>query len=350
MSRTRNSFHGVVADDNGQHAHPLRLPAQCMLAHGPDLASIQPAVESLHARFTWDMRAGERHHRASCPAYVAAAKYGPLALSTIAYGGCYDIHPEHLAQAVLATTVLDGRMAQRTRAHDCAAHAGETVLAADVDCPSYGYEDRTEVLKLRLPQVRIDALCWQLLGHAGAASVHFAQAALTGHAANGWLSLLQYLMQSVRGQVDGCAPWMGQRLEECFVLHLLQTMPHNYSEALRREASAAHVPSPRAHQRARAYIEAHWQEGLTLAELAQAVGCSIRSLTRTFQRAENATPMQFLQELRLQRVRTALVARAAQETVAAVAMRCGFGHLGEFNRQYRRRFGESPSETRARQG
>ncbi|MBP6727816.1 MAG: helix-turn-helix domain-containing protein [Thauera sp.] len=29
-------------------------------------------------------------------------------------------------------------------------------------------------------------------------------------------------------------------------------------------------------------------------------------------------------------------------------MRSGFSHLGEFNRQYRRRFGEPPSATRAR--
>lgn len=326
----------------------LHLPARCLLAQGPDLASIQPAVEQLHARFTWGVRHAVRLERPTAAVHLHAAQYGPLALSTMAYGGCYDIRPEHLGQAVLATTVLGGRMAQSTRAGTCVGHTGDTVLATDADSPCFGYEERTEVLKLRLPQAHIDALCWQLLGHAGATPVRFAQWELQAQGAAGWRALLTYLVQSVQTQTGGAVPWLGDRLEECVILHLLQNVPHNYSDALGREA-AGHAASPRAHQRARAYIEAQWQEGLTLAAIAEVAGCSIRSLTRAFQQAENATPMQFLQELRLQKARAALAA-VTHETVAIIAMRCGFGHLGEFNRQYRRRFGESPSATRARQG
>lgn len=326
----------------------LRLPEQCLLAQGSDLASVQPVIEQLHARFTWAPLTGARRRNNGNTVHVHAAQSGALALSMLTYGDCYDIRPEHLGQAVLATTVLDGRMAQSTRTGTCVAQVGDTVLAADADSPCFGYEERTEVLKLRLPQAHIDTLCWQLLGHAGTTSVRFAQASLQGHGVGGWLSLLSYLVQSVQAQASGSLPWFGGKLEECFILHLLQNVPHNYSDALNQEASG-HLTLSRTHRRARAYIEAHWQDPLTLADIAAAACCSPRSLTRVFQQAENITPMQYLQELRLQRVRIELSTNGeARETVAAIAMRCGFSHLGEFNRQYRRRFGEPPSAARMR--
>ena len=317
MRTTRSPSLGI--DESRTLIRSLRLPAQYLLAQGPDLASILSEIEQLHARFTWSGPDGKRHQRVASPVHVHAARHGPLALSMMTYGGRYDIRPENLGQAVLATTVLDGRMALSTGADICLARVGDTVLAADADRPCFSYERHTEVLKLRLPQARIDALCWDMMGHAGGAPVRFRRAALQGQAVGGWLSLLAYLVQSMQAQAAGAAPWLGDRLQECFILHLLQTVPHNYSEDL-SQRTVGHAGSPREHQRARAFMKEHWQEAITLAHIADAAGCSIRTLTRVFQRAENATPMQLLQELRLQRVRSVLVAgvAATQETVANI--------------------------------
>ena len=57
-------------------------------------------------------------------------------------------------------------------------------------------------------------------------------------------------------------------------------------------------------------------------------------------------PMRFLRNHRLQRVREELLsAREAQ--VSDVALRWGFSHFGRFAAEYRKRFGESPSQTLA---
>jgi hypothetical protein len=48
--------------------------------------------------------------------------------------------------------------------------------------------------------------------------------------------------------------------------------------------------------------------------------------------------------LRLDEARRQLVADSAV-TVTSVAMGLGFNHMGRFSRDYRRRFGESPSRT-----
>ena len=57
-----------------------------------------------------------------------------------------------------------------------------------------------------------------------------------------------------------------------------------------------------------------------------------------------ATPMQVLQRVRLDRAREELLVGEAK-SVTAVAMRCGFGHLGRFAAEYRKTFGESPRDT-----
>ena len=40
-----------------------------------------------------------------------------------------------------------------------------------------------------------------------------------------------------------------------------------------------------------------------------------------------------------------LLLASSGETVTTIAIDCGFVHLGEFSRDYRNRFGETPLET-----
>jgi AraC-like DNA-binding protein len=124
---------------------------------------------------------------------------------------------------------------------------------------------------------------------------------------------------------------------------LLLSHAHNYSEALRR-------PQPRLApgyvKRAEAYIEAHAGEPLSVAVLAAHVGASASSLHDGFQRFRNTTPMAHLRSVRLQRINAELrAAEPGRTAVTDVAMRWGFVHLGHFAAAYKKRFGESPSET-----
>ncbi|AUH44635.1 hypothetical protein CXR04_00205 [Streptomyces sp. CMB-StM0423] len=113
-------------------------------------------------------------------------------------------------------------------------------------------------------------------------------------------------------------------------------------------ATAAHprpTPSTTIH-RAVELIEAHAAEPITMADIAEAVGISVRALMAGFRHQMDSTPMGFLRETRLQRVRQELVASdPSTTTVTAVATRWGFTHLGRFSAHYRQRFRESPSTT-----
>ena len=55
--------------------------------------------------------------------------------------------------------------------------------------------------------------------------------------------------------------------------------------------------------------------------------------------------MEFLIEQRLQRARKKLVEGGDATLIASIAMESGFTHLGRFSQTYKKRFGESPSES-----
>ncbi|WP_139200049.1 helix-turn-helix transcriptional regulator [Curtobacterium sp. MCBA15_008] len=103
------------------------------------------------------------------------------------------------------------------------------------------------------------------------------------------------------------------------------------------------------HARIRAaveYIHAHAHEPLTVSDIARAADLSVRGLQEAFQRALDRTPMQYLREVRLRRSHEDLQrAQPGQTSVAEVAARWGFTHMGRFSGEYLQRFGEYPKQT-----
>ncbi|KQR34260.1 AraC family transcriptional regulator [Curtobacterium sp. Leaf154] len=94
------------------------------------------------------------------------------------------------------------------------------------------------------------------------------------------------------------------------------------------------------------FIQAHAHEPLTVADVAQAAGLSIRGIQESFQRAFERSPMTYLREVRLGRVHEELrVLEPHATSVADVARRWGFAHMGRFASVYAARFGEYPRET-----
>lgn len=96
-------------------------------------------------------------------------------------------------------------------------------------------------------------------------------------------------------------------------------------------------------------IEAEPERPWRLADLAAHAGVSPRSLQAAFRRDLDLTPLEHLRHIRLDRARRSLLAAdPASVSVADVAARCGFFHLGRFAQAYRAIYQEPPSRTLAR--
>lgn len=81
-------------------------------------------------------------------------------------------------------------------------------------------------------------------------------------------------------------------------------------------------------------------------ELAGRIGCSRRHLNRLFHQHFKASMATLKMELRLRKAASLLSNRNAR--IIDIAAECGFNHLGLFNSSFRKRFGNSPTQWRAR--
>ena len=126
---------------------------------------------------------------------------------------------------------------------------------------------------------------------------------------------------------------------------------------LRREILEVVAVSPAAHRmpmarvRSRAlrrtleHIENTDTEWPTIAELCARSGASSRTLVYAFQEHFGVTPKSYLHCVRLNRARCALrSANPGVTKVADIANEMGFWHMGQFAADYRRQFGQLPSE------
>lgn len=98
-------------------------------------------------------------------------------------------------------------------------------------------------------------------------------------------------------------------------------------------------------RRVEQYIEAHWDQPITIEILARATAASARSIFYHFRTCRGQSPMSFLKQLRLERAREMLERSDINRSVTATAIACGFGNLGHFAGDYFKRFGEHPSDT-----
>jgi AraC-like DNA-binding protein len=139
-------------------------------------------------------------------------------------------------------------------------------------------------------------------------------------------------------------PQVAATVERLLLRGLVVCHPHTYSDRL---ADAAGPPPPWHVRDAVRVMQERPAHPFTVATLARSVGISARALQDGFRQHLGMSPMQYLRTVRLRAVRDELLALDAEDstTVADVATRWGFTHLGRFAQYYRARYGEAPSRT-----
>ena len=144
-------------------------------------------------------------------------------------------------------------------------------------------------------------------------------------------------------ELDSSTPSLAiAELEQALIVSFICSNRHNYSNLLddrTRPIASWQV------RRAEEYIEAHWNQPITIEELAQATSASARSIFHQFKNDRGKSPMAFVKQVRLRHAREMLERKDQNPSVTATAFACGFTNLGHFARDYFKRFGERPSDT-----
>jgi len=98
--------------------------------------------------------------------------------------------------------------------------------------------------------------------------------------------------------------------------------------------------------KAREYIDKHKAEELSLANVAKVAGASVFHFCKVFHKSTGLKFTDYVARVRLEDARTRLLTPNLR--VSEIAYDVGFQSLTQFNRTFKRVFGQSPSEFRAR--
>ncbi|WP_226357992.1 MULTISPECIES: AraC family transcriptional regulator [unclassified Pseudonocardia] len=280
------------------------------------------------------------------PVRFNTAGFGAVGLSYLSYGASVRIRPQPLRSFVLVQIPLSGRALVRTGGTEVVSDP----TTASVPDPDAGldmtWEAGNEQLIVRVERAALDAQLHRMLGRPPSKPLRLATSVdLRTPAARSWLSTVDMVRTDLDGPGGLTHPVLRAQVEQLLMSQLLAAVPHSATEELLAVADPAPAV-PKVIRRAEALIEGHAREPLTVDDVAEAVGLSVRSLQEGFRRHLDTTPTARLRDARLAGVRTELAdADPTRCTVSQVAADWGFGHLGRFAVAYKERFGESPSDT-----
>jgi len=241
---------------------------------------------------------------------------------------------------------MNGRAVGAVSGEDFEANTIRALVTNPGDKLRVRFDHDSPQLIVRIEQDALERHLTRLSGRMMTSRLAFAPSFdLASDAATRWHGAIQLLHTEVfyAGSLVQNGIGIGP-LEEFCMSSLLMIQPSSYREQLIRVSTA---PGRRAVRQSLDFIEQHLSEPVTMDAIAEHVGVSIRSIQQGFKDELGVTPMAYLRERRLERVREELTDAAAEDgvTVTEVAERWGFNHLGSFAVLYRKRWGESPSQT-----
>ncbi len=132
------------------------------------------------------------------------------------------------------------------------------------------------------------------------------------------------------------------------------TVRYHLSHAIRilLQNCAVHAALPSAQEQTDAarirsmleFIEAHYQEDLTIEHIAGQISVSSSVCLRCFHRMLGTTPMQYVRQLRLNKAAEQLV--SGSRPIREIALDCGFNDISYFSKSFREKTGLTPKAYR----
>lgn len=268
-----------------------------------------------------------------------------MSFSIISYGASVSIAPQELDSFFLVQIPLKGEDCIESGKNTYLSQPGKGTIHSPGESFAMNWSANCAKLAVRIERDALERHAATLLGHPLRQPLRFAKEIDTGHG-NGlaWEKTVRQLLRSVQQNPALVAhPLMLAQLEQLIMSGLLLWQPNSVSEWLERHKEPQVLPG---HLKiAEDYMHANLDAPITNELLAELSGISLRTLYNSFQKYRGVSPMRYLRELRMEKVRSELLDTSKLRNVTSVATRWGFFELGRFAAEYKKRYGESPSDT-----
>lgn len=269
---------------------------------------------------------------------------GSIQICRLTYSEDVYIDPDDLEQFYLIQIPTKGYAEIQYASHKFISYAQVASLLSPGHALQMRWHANTPQLIVKIAKDDLHFHCRQHLPHFQQQSLIFdPKLDFSRPSAAYFLQLLKTLMLALATEHHPLQhPFAFKQFESSLFNALIYGQCNNSQELLQQNEK---VISPYFIKRTEAYIRDHLHETLNVEQLAAQAGISVRTLFNGFKNYLGTTPMAYLKELRFEQAHLELM-NNEYLSVTDVAFKWGFTHLGRFSQEYKRRYGQLPSNIR----
>jgi AraC-like DNA-binding protein len=329
-----------TADASSPASTPhIAMPQGSLVCETYDLTEATDRIAKIFCAYDCEMSPAKQRNAI----VVHSAEGNRMRVSSCSYGSAISLYPERFEKFVVISTTVAGKARVDYAGQSWSGEAGTTSVISPDQPARIWYGEGNTQLSLRIETADLVQLCGQVFGVDVSGSFDFALGMAREATLARWYSLVTYYCQLLDEHTPSVTrDLLLKRAEEMIMITLLTEHEWNGRFRLSEQRTVA-VPAQI--RRAIEFIQGNVEHEVCLTDIADAAGCSARSLQRGFLSFCNNTPMGYLKQVRLKRARELLLRLDERENVTSIAFLLGFTHLSQFSADYKRAFGESPSET-----
>ena len=319
---------------------PAFLLSNFSLLESSDLGEVCSTVSKTYCQHSLRRRS----RNSSVHARYCRAPFGTMNFNYLCYGADVAIEPSCFETFYMLEVPLNGtaNLQYESQRVSSSGRIGSVVSSLGVLKSRWNHD--TARLMVQIDRAFLERFTTNLLGHSITRPIEF-DLAVDMRAGIG-AGLRDYILHIARQLTEN--PFLQQyvlverQVERTIAAMLLSGQEHSYSTQVR---AVAQPGAPRYVARAYEYIVENYRSDITIEDLVDVSGVSLRTLYAGFKRYKGVSPMLALKTRRLEAVHEDLLDASAGESVTDIVFRWGFTHLGNFSRDYRKRYGELPSDT-----
>ncbi|MFJ5958350.1 AraC family transcriptional regulator [Paenarthrobacter sp. NPDC092416] len=281
-----------------------------------------------------------RTRTASVDMKLRSLHRGDVGIEFLDYGADVRIEPEGLQDFHLVQIPLAGHASMQVGSNTVES-SPRLATVPPIDRPfSMSWDSGSPHLIVYVRRLALARVARQLYGES-AVELGYGMD-LGGAAGRAFLRSVVELHDDMVSQPQSAAPAFVQGLlADSMMSRLLMAM-----EPAAAVGGADAESESRLVRECRELLERHAAEELSVPDIAECLGVSVRTLQTALRAETGATPLELLRSIRLDRAREMLLeADPRSQSVTAIAEVCGFTHQGRFSAQYLKEFGELPSES-----
>lgn len=218
-------------------------------------------------------------------------------------------------------------------------HPGQALMMNSQERIDLSYSDDCEKIIIKVPEAVLEEGCLEQVGIVPRGGIRFDRRVINLNNVACFLRFLDALLieaNESRVELD--------RLQRSYRDILINKLLRQFGSNI-QELQAGSAAMDRSFFELVSYIEAHIKEEIDVEELAQAGNVSVRTVYNQFSKHFGLTPRLYMKNVKLKSLREELVGNPKVRNVTEIALDYGFNHLGRFSSDYRKMFGELPSET-----